>query len=110
MRLNEVTQTCSVQVLTREQGSLWWLPGSGDGLAELLEADVVVAPSIGVAVEVEPDRAVQGAVEHDRGDGGVTEDLTPFTDAPVGGMTIEVFISFAVRSRSADLLRVTSCR
>ena len=53
--------------------------------AEGVGAGVVVAEPVGVAVEVEHDRAVQEAVEHGGGDGGVAEDLAPGADAAVGG-------------------------
>ena len=46
---------------------------------------MVVSEAVGVAVEVEDYRAVQEAVEHGRGDGGVAEHFAPFADAPVGG-------------------------
>ncbi len=46
---------------------------------------MVVAESVGVAVEVEDDGAVEEAVEHGGGDGGVAEDLGPGSDATVGG-------------------------
>lgn len=39
---------------------------------------MVVSQAVGVAVEVEDYRAVQEAVEHGRGDGGVAEDFAPF--------------------------------
>ena len=38
---------------------------------------MVVAESVGVAVEVENHGAVQEPVEHGGGDGGVAEDLAP---------------------------------
>ena len=38
---------------------------------------MVVTQAVGLAVEVDDHRAVQEAVEHGRGDGGVAEDLTP---------------------------------
>ena len=40
---------------------------------------MVVAEAVGVAVEVEHDGAVQEAVEHGGGDGGVAEDVAPGT-------------------------------
>ena len=46
---------------------------------------MVVSQAVGIAVEVEHDRAVQEAVEHGGGDGGVAENLTPFSNAAVGG-------------------------
>lgn len=44
----------------------------------------MVAESVGVAVEVEHDGAVEDPVEHG-GDGGAAKDLTPGRDAAVGG-------------------------
>jgi hypothetical protein len=58
---------------------------SGGGAAEGVGAGMVVAQAVGVAVEVEHDRAVQEAVEHRGGDGGVAKDLAPGPDAAVGG-------------------------
>jgi hypothetical protein len=58
---------------------------SGGGASEGVGAGVVVAEAVGVTVEVEHDRAVQEAVEHGGGDGGVAEDLAPGADAAVGG-------------------------
>lgn len=54
------------------------MSGSGGCFAEVLSSGVVVSQAVGVAVEVEDYRAVQEAVEHGRGDGGVAEDFAPF--------------------------------
>ena len=54
-------------------------------MAEGVCAGVVVAESVGLAVEVEHDRSVEESVEHGCGDGGVAEDLAPGGDAAVGG-------------------------
>lgn len=59
--------------------------GACGGLAECVVAGVVVAGSVGVAVEVEDDGAVEEPIEHGCGDGGVAEDLAPGRDAAVGG-------------------------
>ena len=53
---------------------------SGGGAPEGVGAGVV-AQAVGVAIEVKHDRAVQEAVEHGGGDGGVA----PGPDAAVGG-------------------------
>ena len=58
---------------------------SGGGAAEAFGGGVVVAEPVGVAVEVEHDRAVQQSVEHGGGHGGVAEDFAPRTDAAVDG-------------------------
>jgi len=57
---------------------------SGGGLAECFASGLVFAEAVGVAVEGEDDGAVEEAVEHGCGDGGVTEDVTPGADAAVG--------------------------
>ena len=54
-------------------------------MTECFALGVVVAESVGVAVEVENHGAVQEPVEHGGGDGGVAEDLAPRCDAAVGG-------------------------
>jgi len=61
------------------------LAGAGGGSTQGFGGGVVVAESVGLAVEVDDHRAVQEAVEHGGGDGGVAEDLAPCADAAVGG-------------------------
>lgn len=59
--------------------------GGGHRLAEVVGAGAVGAHAVALAVDVEYDGAVQEAVEHGDGDGGVVEDLAPGGDAEVGG-------------------------
>lgn len=54
----------------------WWWSGCRWWLGGLLEAGLVVAQAVGVAVEGEDDGAMQ-PVEHGGGDGAVAEDLAP---------------------------------
>lgn len=46
---------------------------------------MVSTQPVGITIEPEYHRTVQQPVEHRRGNGGVTEDLTPFNDWPIRG-------------------------
>ena len=61
------------------------MAGAGGGRAEGFASGVVGAESVGVAVEVEHDGAVEEPVEKGCGDGGVAQDLSPGADAFVAG-------------------------
>jgi hypothetical protein len=53
-------------------------------LSEGVGGGVVVAEPVGLTVEVDDHRSVQQSVEHRGGNGGVTEDFTPGSDATIG--------------------------
>ena len=61
------------------------MAGAGGGSAQGFGGGVVVAESVGLAVEVDDHRTVQQAVEHGGRDGGVAEGLAPGAHAAVGG-------------------------
>ena len=61
------------------------MAGAGGGSAEGFGGVVVISEAVGLAVEVDHHQAVQEAVEHGGGHGGVTEDLSPSAHAAVGG-------------------------